>query len=396
MQEIPIYPHSLITTVPLETSCSGEEVVIGSSCLNTSFIKSTPIGLQAIELLNQGRSLSETEDVLSNQYRQDVSIKELIKILFEVNLISSIDDKHINVGYKTNEQSTSKWIKIINVFFSRSAYLIYLLLFVTAVVMNAHRLMNFPQLYSSVIQFAVQFPVVTILIAWLLVLKHEWFHYLAALSLAVPAQIKIGSRYIFIVLETQSDAINLIEKGQRYRFYLAGMLWDLLIIVILLHINNLLALLDIKIDARLINLCILQTIAGIIFQFDIFFKTDLYFVLTDYFGKDNLYTNSGILLKSWFSGANFSEDLENDTAVIIFALGRLFNYLFISILLFLSIYLFLAHRRVFEQANMTINWNLQYIYALTYFVLLSLVKIKDRKRSKDYTITFQPGETSGK
>jgi hypothetical protein len=256
--------------------------------------------------------------------------------------------------------------------------------------------MNFPQLYSSVIQFAVQFPVVTILIAWLLVLKHEWFHYLAALSLGVPAQIKIGSRYIFIVLETQSDAINLIEKGKRYRFYLAGMLGDLLIIVILLHINNLLALLDIKIDTRLINLCILQTVAGIIFQFDIFFKTDLYFVLTDYFGKDNLYTNSGILLKSWFSGANFSEDLENDTAVIIFALGRLFNYLFISILLFLSIYLFLAHRRVFEQANMTINWNLQYIYALTYFVLLSLVKIKDRKRSKDYTITFQPGETSGK
>jgi hypothetical protein len=394
MQEIPIYPHSLITTVPLDISCSGEEVVIGSSCLNASFIKSTPIGLEAIELLNQGRSLSETEDVLSKQYRQNVSIKELIKILFEVNLISSIDAQQINAGYKINQHSASKWIKIANVIFSISAYWIYLLLFVTALVMNAHQLLNIPQLYSSAIQFSIQFPIVTILIAWFLVLKHEWFHYLAALSLGVPAQIKIGSRYIFIVLETQSDAINLIEKGKRYRFYFAGMIGDLLIVVILFHLSNLLALLDIRIDPRLIDLCILQTVAGIIFQFDIFFKTDLYFVLTDYFGKDNLYTNSGILLKSWFSGANFSEDLESDTAVIIFALGRLFNYLFISIVLVLNIYLLLIHRQVIEHVDLTIDWNVQYLYVLAYCVLLSFVKIKNRKRSKDYTILFQHGEMS--
>jgi len=222
MQEIPIYPHSLITTVPLDISCSGEEVVIGSSCLNASFIKSTPIGLEAIELLNQGRSLSETEDVLSKQYRQNVSIKELIKILFEVNLISSIDAQQINAGYKINQHSASKWIKIANVYLFQIGLLIYLLLFVTALVMNAHQLLNIPQLYSSAIQFSIQFPIVTILIAWFLVLKHEWFHYLAALSLGVPAQIKIGSRYIFIVLETQSDAINLIEREKGIDSILQG------------------------------------------------------------------------------------------------------------------------------------------------------------------------------
>jgi putative peptide zinc metalloprotease protein len=396
MQEISIYSQSLITTIPIEVSHSGDDVIIGSPSLQNSFIKTNQIGLEAIELLNQGRSLAETEDILSKQCQQNVSVKELIQILFEANLISSIDARQINVGYKIPQRSASHWITIANVVFSKSAYGIYLLLVVTTIVMNAHWLMNIPHLYSSGSQFAIQFPIVTILVAWFLVLKHEWFHYLAALSLGVPAQIKIGSRYVLIVLETQSDAMNLVEKGRRYRFYLAGMIGDILILTILFHLNSLRALLDIKIDPRLLDICILQTVTGIIFQFDIVFKTDLYFVLIDYFGKDNLYTNSGILLKSWFLGASFSEDLESDTALIIFALGRLLNYLFVSILLVLSVYLLLTHRQVFEHAGMTIDWNVQYIYGLAYFVLLSFVKIKSRKILKDYAILFQSGEMSSK
>jgi len=256
--------------------------------------------------------------------------------------------------------------------------------------MNVHHLMNIPRLYSSASQFAVQFPVVTILVAWFLVLKHEWFHYLAAVSLGVPAQIKFGSRYIFIVLETQSDAINLLERSKRHRFYLAGMIGDLLFMVFLFHVSTLLALLGITIDPRLLSLCFLQTAAGIIFQFDIFLKTDLYFVLTDLFKKDNLYTNSGIVLKSWFSGNNFSERLEGDTAVILFALFRLLNYLVISILLGLSLYLILAHRNLFERTDLNINWHYQYLYGLAYFTLLSLIRIKNRKKVKDCTVLFQP------
>ena len=396
MKEIQIYPHSLISTVPLNISWSDEEVVIGSSSIDSSFIKSTQTGLEAIELLNKGCSLSEAEDILSEQYRQNVSIKELIKILSEVNLISSIDGIPINVGFKAKKQLESQWTNIANVFFSRFAYRLYLLLFITAIVVNTHQFLNIQQLYSSVIQFAIQFPIVTIFIAWLLVLKHEWFHYLAAISLGVPAKIKIGSRYIFIVLETQSDAINLIDKSKRYRFYFAGMMGDILVVVMILLLSNLLTLFDINIDPRLINLCLLQTVAGIVFQFDIFFKTDLYFALTECINKENLYTNSGILLKGWFSSTTFSKELESDTTLILFSLGRLFNYLLFSIIFVLNAYLSFTRRELFEHVGFTIHWNGQYIYGLFYCILLFFVNIRRRKICKDYTVTFCSGGSSGR
>jgi len=141
MKEISIYSNSQITTVPIDISYSGEDIIIGSILQQGSFIKSNNMGLEAIELLNKGRSLAWTEDILSKRYKQNVTIMGLIKILFDANLISSIDDQQINGEPQIQVRSESKWKNIINLFFSRSAYWIYTFLFITAIMLSVHRIL---------------------------------------------------------------------------------------------------------------------------------------------------------------------------------------------------------------------------------------------------------------
>jgi hypothetical protein len=391
MREIPIFPHSRITTVHLDTTHSDEDVIIGSSFLQDSFIKSNRAGLEAIDLLNQGHSLGETEDILSLKYQQKVSIKELILALHEANLISSIDDQQLNVACKTKEQPQLKWRRVARAAFSKWAYWIYVLMFASAVAMNVHRSINLPSLLDSVSVFSMKHPVLVILLGWILVLKHECFHYLAALSLGVPAQIKIGSRYVFIVLETQADAVYLVEKRRRYRFYLAGILGDLLTVLVLFHLRNLLGLLDIRLSQPLIDICILQTLIGIMFQLDVFFKTDLYFVFAELLAKDNLYANSGVLIKRWFLRMASASRIQVDRIEISFALGRLFNYLLVSIVLILSVYLLVTHQQEFRRVGVETDWIREYINGSVYVVLLVLVKIKNRKGVQKHRVLFRGG-----
>lgn len=159
MEQIPIYSDSLIKTVPIDISHSGEDVIIGSILKQGSFIKSNNMGLEAIELLNKGISLALTEDILSKKYKQNISIKGLIEILFDANLISSIDDQQINGEPQIQVRSESKWKNIINLFFSRSAYWIYTFLFITAIILSVHRMKDFQSMLSSVGLFALQNPI---------------------------------------------------------------------------------------------------------------------------------------------------------------------------------------------------------------------------------------------
>lgn len=388
MQQINISPNSLIKTVPIDISHSGEDVIIGSILQQGSFIKSNNMGLEAIELLNQRISLALTEDILSKKYKQNVSIKGLIEILFDANLISSIDDQQINGEPQIQVRSESKWKRLINTFFCRSAYWIYTFLFITAIMLSVHRMKDFQSVLSSVGLFILQNPILSIVISWLLVIKHEWFHYIAALSLGLPAKIKIGTRFIFIVMETRSDAIYLHKKRKRYRFYLAGMLGDMVFVAAFINLKSMLTLLNINVSPQLIDLCILQTVIGIIFQLNIFLKTDLYFVLADLLNKDNLYTDSGIMIKNFIGGAWRIKHIKNDMIVISYAIGRLLNYLIVFLSLIFGVYTLFKLFPEIRNISLTLDWSIIYFLGLCNAVLLLGVKIYNRKKLPKMKIVF--------
>lgn len=193
-------------------------------------------------------------------------------------------------------------------------------------------------------------------------------------------------------METRSDAIYLHKKRKRYRFYLAGMLGDMVFVAAFVNLKSILALLNINVSSQLIDLCILQTIIGIIFQFNIFLKTDLYFVLADLLNKDNLYTDSGIMIKNFIGGVWRTKHIKNDRIVILFAIGRLLNYLITILFLIVSVFIYFTHLPEIRRIGLIVDWSVVYLYGLLNAFLLFGVKIYDRKKLPKYKIVFNIGE----
>jgi hypothetical protein len=221
-------------------------------------------------------------------------------------------------------------------------------------------------------------------------MKHEIFHYWAALSLGVPAQIKIGSRFIFIVLETQSDAMNLLERKKRYRFYLSGTVGDLVFLAFVLISKTIINLAGISTFNSIISLVTLQTIVGIIFQLDIFLKTDYYFVFADWFKLDNLYTHSGYILKSWLWRTIPKTKLEKYNQTLIFAIGRLINYIVISLVALMGVFVLLGHFQSINNLNINIGVNiLDKLYCLVYILMWGFIFIVRKRKKKKYFIQFE-------
>ncbi|MDQ6422244.1 PqqD family protein [Paenibacillus sp. LHD-117] len=115
------------------------------------------------------------------------------------------------------------------------------------------------------------------LIACLLIFLHECAHLLAARGVGVRARMRVNIRYIVIVAETEMTGLWGHAPAKRYFPYLAGMAWDCLLIATALLVQ--LATEPDSIANDCARLVILLLMLGILSQFMVFLRTDLYFVL---------------------------------------------------------------------------------------------------------------------
>jgi len=274
MINLNINAETKIETLPLTFSNIDGSWVVGSFYKGTSYLKTSVMGVEAIKLLNQNMNILNVERVLSNRNQDNIKIQQLVSALYDSNLIHKIDSKIIsNPELMTNGKFLSELAKHL---FSNFALLVYVGLVVAgsiSIVLNSDILLLPKQIQTF------GFFISSLLIGWLLTLKHEWFHYLAAVSVGVPAHIKFGTRFFFVVLETDVSSLYILETKKRYRVYLAGICGDLVVCSIFSLLKNFnLSELNVLLDFALIS-----SFGGILFQFNFFLKTDLYFVIADGF-----------------------------------------------------------------------------------------------------------------
>jgi putative peptide zinc metalloprotease protein len=124
--------------------------------------------------------------------------------------------------------------------------------------------------------------VVLEVLGWALVFLHELAHCLAARAYGCPCFVTMGRRLYFLVAQTDLTATRTLPRRQRYGPYLAGMTWDLL----LLLACTLWQLTPLR--SPLAGALAYLLLTGLIFQFAFFLRTDLYFVFTNRFRLGNL------------------------------------------------------------------------------------------------------------
>ncbi|MEU4473676.1 hypothetical protein [Micromonospora sp. NPDC023888] len=114
---------------------------------------------------------------------------------------------------------------------------------------------------------------VVAMVAWMLVLLHELAHAATVRALGVTGRLSISRRLWFLVAQTEMSAVRSVPRRRRYAPYLAGLTWDLLLM------SACLVLQLAGVHERLVRGVVYTLTLSVVYQFLVFMRTDIYYVV---------------------------------------------------------------------------------------------------------------------
>jgi len=294
MEAPTLHPASRVSLRPLAVHPEDGEFVVGR--VDTGVFVSVPeIGARALGYLREGRSLAEVEAQLAAEDGSAVDVQAFAAELLELGFIAAVDEVPIHSTDRTHNHLP--WLKPCHVrwLFSRPIAAAYAaLLTIAAVTVTLHpdvlpRVQDF--FWSPRLSLVMA---LNLLVGWLHAGGHELAHLVAARAEGIPSHIRAGTRLQYLVLQTDVSGAWSLPRPARYRIYLAGVLWDLMVASLLL-----LALAHAESPepvAGLLRAWILVIAFGLLGEFAFYMRTDIYFVFQDLLHSRNLFHEAQRLL----------------------------------------------------------------------------------------------------
>jgi putative peptide zinc metalloprotease protein len=276
---------------PLVVRPEDGEYVVGSLD-NGEFVALPEIGKQAIELLGDEAPLAEVNRRLDHVAGVGVDLAGFVEQLCDLGFVATIDGRPVEGGpppFRPNlprlRAGHVRWL------FSWPSRVVYVAVVAAAVIAMAggsglgwlHHESLFWLDSTSLVMLA------TLAAAIPLAALHELAHLVAARSLGLPARIGIGTRLDALVVITDVRCMWAVPPRQRYRVYLAGMASD----VLMISLAQLVAATAEEWRAPLDALS-LVAVLGMLNQFLLYLRTDLYLVATTLVRAKNLYQDASV------------------------------------------------------------------------------------------------------
>ncbi|HSX48935.1 MAG TPA: hypothetical protein VLE44_01615 [Candidatus Saccharimonadales bacterium] len=157
---------------------------------------------------------------------------------------------------------------------------------------------------------------------WASTFIHEAAHLLIGRAFGIRGGLRLSNMLNFLVVETSFPDIYSIKKSGRIAIYLSGMVIDMLLILFfysLIHENGHYHFLT---DAKIgiLKQFVLIEWLSILWEFFFYMKTDVYFVIKEILGIENLYTyaKQKIVSKLTFKKINFPLNKRENRVVNIY------------------------------------------------------------------------------
>jgi putative peptide zinc metalloprotease protein len=199
---------------------------------------------------------------------------------------------------------------------------------------------NFNAFYTETNRTALL--VIVMSLSLVQVVLHETGHMLAAARHGIKSKYGIGNRLWTIVAESDLTGILTLPKSQRYFPMLAGLLVDILSVSLLTILIQVLLWNHAGVfTIQLAQAFILDILISIRWQFNIFVKTDVYFVICNYFGHPDLDRDARVYLRNLIHRMTFGQfgtksttDFQNLNALRVFSSIWLFGRILSLLVLF--------------------------------------------------------------
>jgi len=321
-----VNPESIYEFFDLYIGKEGEDYIVGRQDTGV-YISLPEPGVEAIKLFQEGKSLQETEAILSEKYKDEVTLGGLMEDLVDMGFIKSIDGVVLEQPHETREYHFT-WIKKRHVWgvVSKVTLAVQILFIISGFSLLFFR--NYIPQYSDLF-FHDWYTVVggvTFVCAWLLAFKHEFYHLLVAKAYGVEGQFAFSHRLYFVVAETDLTNVWSLTGKQRYMVYFAGLLTDFMFMALCFWIRFFAdsGMLSVGVFGYdLLKALILMQLIQILWQFLFFMRTDIYYVFVTLFQTTDLLADTQRYIKeklckyfNLFSKQDLSRISERELKVI--------------------------------------------------------------------------------
>ncbi|ERL10659.1 hypothetical protein HMPREF1316_1149 [Olsenella profusa F0195] len=163
------------------------------------FVQVPEIGIQVISMMDGTRSIPEIHDLTLERFDADIDIEAFLKTLRSAQIL---DRPQVKNNMFDHIQSNYAGIP-----FCAPAYILFIALLVMAIGSYMLGIIPFPT-YDTVLvtqSSAVNLLILTVL-SWIIIAVHESFHILAARSLDLHAEVSLGIRMRFPIVQTNPFA----------------------------------------------------------------------------------------------------------------------------------------------------------------------------------------------
>lgn len=313
---MPAAPHSpddqIYFVIPLSVQREGDDdYCVGNAQLD-AFYHFPLQGVRIVEWLREGRSPRTIKTDLSIE-RIDLDVDDFIATLREIGFVYPDSEGGQYVKAISATAGSDRRIRfaipqpIARTIFSPASLAIYLAILSLAVysaIADPRLRLNFSAFY---LESHLTLTLVLLLVLYgITASMHELGHILAAARLGVQSRLGMGNRMWSLVAEADLSGILALPKAQRYLPLLGGMIVDLLSVsLITLLIGWLLARGHTGFEIQLMQAWILQILISMSWQFNVFMKTDIYYVLCNYFGHPDLDREARIYLRDRMHALTF-------------------------------------------------------------------------------------------
>lgn len=285
--------------IPLSIQKDGDTYLVGNAEIG-DFYQFPESAVTILDMVKSGRTLSEITSHISAD--EDIDVADFIEQLISIGFIYPMEQSDL---FWKNLKNNSDNKRILNInpriagtIFSPITLIIYVITVGYALYSAYYQpslRVNWQAFYTD--EYRSGLLVAVILLSLIDVVVHELSHMIAAAKYGVRSKYGLGNRLWTIVAETDLTGIMSLPKRLRYFPLLAGMMADILLIsLITLLIGYILNFYQ-GFGIQILQALILQILSSLVWQFNVFVKTDIYFVLCTYFNYPDLDKDARIYLR---------------------------------------------------------------------------------------------------
>jgi putative peptide zinc metalloprotease protein len=270
----------------------GEEHEVGRVDTGVFVAMPTP-GVDLIRWLEAGHPVGEVRERFRDRHGEDPDIAAFVETLAEVGFLHSIDGEEIADRPEPPMRSWRPLLRIstpsLGWMRARPAIALWTVAATLGWLGVPVWYFLHPQAWPTAsdawiggpVSVSLNFAVLGVL-GWGLTLLHELSHLLAMRALGLDCSLTLGHRLYFVVAQTNMSSARVLPRRVRFVPYLAGMTWDLTVLLscLVLHTTVL--------PYPIVGAVIYMTTMGLLFQMAFFMRTDIYYALTNWLRVGNL------------------------------------------------------------------------------------------------------------